>query len=148
MSEPIAYRKQAHSIYYTQYHLVFVTKYRRKILKQGMGAYLMATIKNILNTQPDIELIEMNTDEDHIHLLLVIPPKYAVSDIVRTLKSNSAKAMRTQFPFLSHMYENDKMGIWSDGYFVSTVGVNRNTIEKYIEQQGKEDKGQTKFVWV
>lgn len=107
----------------------------------------MATMKNISKTNPDLEILTMNTDEDHIHLLMIIPPKYAISDIVRLLKTNSARAMKRKFPFLSNMYEHANLGIWSDGYFVSTVGVNAQTIEQYIDQQGKEDKGQTKFVW-
>ena len=90
----------------------------------------------------------MNTDEDHIHILIIIPPKYAISDIVRLLKSNSSRAMKRKFPFLKNMYEHDNIGMWSAGYFVSTVGVNKYTIERYIQQQGKEDKGQTKFVWI
>ncbi|MBU1907191.1 IS200/IS605 family transposase [Patescibacteria group bacterium] len=146
--EHVAYRKQAHSIYYNQYHLVFVTKYRRKIFKNNLAAYLKAVFKNISQSNPDLEILEMNTDEDHIHLLMVIPPKYAVSDIVRLLKANSARIMKNKFPFLRNMYEHDNLGMWSEGYFVSTVGVNRNTIERYIQQQGKEDKGQTKFVWI
>lgn len=146
--ERAAYRKQSHSIYYTQYHLVFVAKYRRKIFKKGLGSYLMAVMRNIVKTHPDLEILEMNTDEDHIHLLMIIPPKYAISTIVRLLKTNSSRAMNAKFPFLSTMYEHQDMGMWSSGYFVSTVGVNAQTIERYIQQQGKEDKGQTKFVWI
>ena len=139
------YRKQAHSVYHTQYHLVFVTKYRRKIFKNNIPAYLKAVLENTSKTYPDLEILEMNTDKDHIHLLMIIPPKYAVSDIVRLLKTNTSRAMKNRFPFLRNMYQHDNLGLWSDGYFVSTVGVDRGTIERYIMQQGKEDKGQTKF---
>jgi len=148
MSEPIGYRKQAHSIYYTQYHLVFVTKYRRKLFKNNIASYLLAVLRNVSRQYPDLDILEMNTDEDHIHILIIIPPKYAISDIVRLLKSNSSRAMKRKFPFLKNMYEHDNIGMWSAGYFVSTVGVNKYTIERYIQQQGKEDKGQTKFVWI
>ena len=143
----IEYRKQAHAVYYTCYHLVFVTKYRRKVLKQGMGSYAQSVFKNIVLKYPDIEILEMNTDEDHIHLMVVILPKLPVSHAVNILKSNSARAMRLRFPFLASMYEHDNLGFWSDGYFVSTVGLNEKILRRYIEAQGQEDKGQTKFVW-
>lgn len=143
----IEYRKQTHAIYYTLYHLVFVTKYRRKVLQTGMGSYAQAVFRNIVKKYPDIEILEMNTDDDHIHLMVVIPPKMSVSHAVNILKSNSARAMRVRFPFLATMYEHDSLGFWSDGHFVSTVGLNESILKKYIEHQGQEDKGQTKFVW-
>ncbi len=140
--------KQAHTTYFTRYHLVFVTKYRRKILvSPGMSRYLQAVLKNVTRAYPDIQILEMNTDEDHIHLLAIIPPRMAVSDAVRLLKANSSRAMKMRFPFLSNMYDRARLGMWSDGYFVSTVGVNEAVIRKYIEQQGQEDKGQAKLVW-
>ena len=143
----IEYRKQTHAVYYTLYHLVFVTKYRRNVLQTGMGSYAQAVFRNIVKKYPDIEILEINTDNDHIHLMVVIPPKMSVSYAVNILKSNSARAMRARFPFLATMYEHDNLGFWSDGYFVSTVGLNESILKKYIEHQGQEDKGQTKFVW-
>ncbi len=140
--------KQAHSTYHTRYHLVFVTKYRRKIFgTPGLGAYAQVVLKQVTKQYPDIKILEMKTDLDHIHLLASIPPRMAVSDAVRLLKSNSARAMKARFKFLSTMYERMGLGLWSDGFFVSTVGCNERIIENYIRAQGKEDKGQTKFVW-
>lgn len=141
------FRKQAHCTYHTRYHLVFVTKYRRKVLNAGMARYLQAVLRAVTRVHPEIEILEMNTDQDHIHLLASVPPKMSVSDAVRLLKSNSARAMKQKFPFLSNMYEHDELSLWSDGYFVSTVGVNEGVIQLYIRRQGQEDKGQTKFVW-
>jgi putative transposase len=140
--------KQAHSTYHLRYHLVFVTKYRRKIFSSpGMSAYLLAVFRAVARQYPDIKLFEMRADLDHVHLLASIPPRMAIADAVRLLKTNSAKSMRARFPFLSTMYERRGMGVWSDGYFVSTVGSNERVVERYIRAQGKEDKGQTKFVW-
>jgi len=139
------FRKQAHCTYHTRYHLVFVTKYRRKILKQGLGRYLLVLFKSVERHHPEIEIVEMNTDEDHVHLLAFIPPRMAVADAVRILKSNSAREMLKRFPFLRTMYDQSDMGIWSDGYFVSTVGCDQATIERYIKRQGLEDKGQEKL---
>ena len=135
------YRKQAHSVYYTQYHLVFVTKYRRNIFFNNIPFYLMAVFRNIEKQYPDLEILEMNTDKDHIHLLIIIPPKYSVAGVVRVLKSNSARAMRHKFSFLRQMYDHNHISLWSDGYFVSTVGIDQKMIQRYIQQQGKEDKG-------
>ena len=133
-------------MYYARYHLVFVTKYRRKVLKHGMGAYLQVVMKAVTKHYPEIVIHEVNTDEDHIHLLVSIPPKYAVSKAVNLLKSNSAHAMRKKFPFLDTMYEEEGVALWSAGYFVSTVGVNEEVIKKYIEHQGEEDRGQVRLV--
>lgn len=138
------YRKQSHALYYTCYHLVFATKYRRKVLKSGMGAYLKLAMRRIVKVCPDVQIVEQNTDEDHIHLLVSIPPKRSVSEVVRLMKGGSAHAMRLKFPFLDRVYYGAD-GIWSGGYFVSTVGVDEETIRKYIEYQGREDMGQTKF---
>ena len=112
-----------------------------------MAGYLQAVLRNITRSYPEIEILEMNTDQDHIHLLVSIPPKMAVSHAVCLLKTNSARAMRKRFSFLANMYERKSLGLWSDGYFVSTVGCDEATIQRYIQEQGQEDKGQTKFVW-
>lgn len=121
---------------------MFVTKYRRKVLHAGMGAYAAGVMKRVCINYPDIQLIEVNTDEDHIHLLVSIPPKMSVSKAVNLLKSNSARAMRLKFPFLETMFDRH-IGFWSDGYFVSTVGINEEQIRRYIEHQGEEDSGKT-----
>ena len=138
------YKKQSHSVYYTRYHLVISTKYRRKVLKAGFGEYLKRRIFGIGEKNPEIEIIEVNPDQDHVHLLLSIPPKYAVSDVVRMIKAKTGAAMRRKFPWLDKVYWGDE-GIWSIGYFVSTAGINEETVRKYIEMQGKEDSGQAKL---
>jgi len=139
------YSKGAHCVYHTKYHLVFVTKYRRKALKQGMGAYAIAMLKVVSRWYPEIIIHEANVDEDHVHLLATIPPAMAVAKAVNILKSNSARAMRKKFPFLRKMYYSDDVSLWSPGYFVSTVGADEATIRNYIEHQGEEDRGQAKL---
>ena len=138
------YKKQSHAVYYTQYHMVISTKYRRKVLKAGMGDYLKRKILQIGKFHPDIEIVEVNTDLDHIHLLVSIPPKFSVSEVVRMIKAHTGRAMREKFPFLDKVYWGVD-GIWSIGYFVSTVGINESTIRKYVQMQGKEDSGQAKL---
>ena len=121
--------------------MVIATKYRRKILKDGFGEYLKKLIIGISRQLPEIEIIEVNTDRDHVHMLLSIPPKFSISEVVKEVKAKTGLHMRRKFPFLDKVYWG-KGGIWSRGYFVSTVGVSESTIRKYIEMQGKEDSGQ------
>jgi len=83
-------------------------------------------------------------DKDHVHLYMVIPPKYAVSDIIGTMKCNTARRLNSKFAFLEKVYWGTD-SIWSTGYFVSTVGVDEQTIRNYVQWQGEEDFGQTKF---
>src|SRR4051812_24963494 len=84
------YNRQSHAVYHTRYHLVFCTKYRRKIFgKSGMAEYMKVLMKTIQRRHPEIEVLEANTDQDHIHLLVSIAPKMAISEAVRLLKSNT-----------------------------------------------------------
>ena len=138
------YKKQAHAVYYAQYHIVISTKYRRKVLKAGMGDYLKRKMLQVSKFQPEIEIIAVNTDIDHIHLLVSIPPKFSVSEVVKMIKAHTGTAMRRKFPFLDKVYWGSN-GIWSIGYFVSTVGINEETIRRYVQKQGEEDSGQAKL---
>ena len=137
-------QKQGHVVYHTRYHVVFVTKYRRKVLKGGVGEYLKVKLQEVKEYYPDLEILEAKTDEDHVHLLVSIPPKMAVSQAVRIIKANTGRALRRKFPFLQKLYWGVP-GVWSVGHFVSTVGINESVIRKYIEQQGQEDSGQAKL---
>lgn len=140
------YRKQGHCVYGTEYHIVMATKYRRKIFTDGVGQYCVTILQDISKYYPDIRIFEAKTDQDHIHFLASIPPRFSISTVINLIKSNTGRTMREKFPFLTHVYWGED-GIWSTGYFVSTVGLNEHLIRKYIEQQGAEDDGQTKFVF-
>ena len=131
-------------MYGTEYHIVFSTKYRRKIFNKGVGEYLVITMQSISKYYPDIRIEQAKTDQDHIHFLISIPHRFSISKVVNLLKSNTGGMMRKKFPFLNDVYWGDD-GIWSTGYFVSTVGLNEEMIRKYIENQGKEDCGQAKL---
>jgi len=99
-------------------------------------------MKAIERRHPEIKVFEVNTDKDHIHLLVSVAPKMSISNAVRILKCNTARPMTKKFKYLEKVYYDDKNGIWSTGYFMSTVGINESVIKKYIEMQGKEDSGQ------
>ena len=83
----------------------------------------------------------MNTDEDHVHIQIEVPPNIALSDAVGKLKSASSRHLRTRFKFIRDIYI-EKDGIWSVGYFSSTVGLNEEQVRRYIEWQGRKDKPQ------
>jgi putative transposase len=135
------YKKQGHCVYYTSYHLVISTKYRKPVLKAGIGDYLQKNVMQIMRYQPEIEIKEVNTDQDHMHLVVSIPPKMSISSVVSRIKANTSRKMRKKFPFLNKVYWGVE-GIWSKGYFVSTLGVNEAVIRKYVQKQGEEDSGQ------
>jgi putative transposase len=136
------YRRSSHSVWLCDYHLVLPTKYRRKIFNEGLFAHLKRKLFEIPEHYPTIYIKEVNHDLDHIHMLISIPPQMKVGDVVRLIKSNTSRKLKEQFPFLKQVYWGTD-GIWSDGYFVSTVGIDEATIKRYIEQQGAEDSGQT-----
>ena len=94
---------------------------------------------------PEVVFLTKNHDEDHIHLHLSIPPKMRISDVVRTLKSVSGRLLKKKFEYMRKAYWGVD-GVWSDGYFVSTVGINEKIIQRYIELQGQEDMGQAQLV--
>jgi len=128
-------------VFACDYHLVWPTKYRRDILNPGVQGYLKEFLKSWPEHHPDVILKTVNTDKNHIHLLVSIPPTKSVGMVVKTLKSVTARALKEQFPFLKTVYWGTD-SIWSAGYFASTVGINEAVIRRYIEQQGLEDAGQ------
>ena len=103
---------------------------------------MLARIETITEHYPQLQFKKVNTDKDHIHLLVSIPPARSVSKVVGIIKANTAKSMKTEFPFLKQVYWGTD-SIWSEGYFVSTVGINEQIIRRYIENQGQADAEQT-----
>ena len=138
-------RKHGHCAYQCEYHLVIVSKYRRKIFNEGSFEYFKEIMWQVREKIPEVEILTMNHDKDHIHLHLSIPPKMRVSDVVRTIKSISGRLLKRKFEYMRKAYWGVD-GIWSDGYFVSTIGINEAVIRKYIERQGQEDMGQAQLV--
>jgi putative transposase len=140
----VKYNRTGHAVFYIRYHLVMSTKYRRKIFKGGMADYLQLKIREVPRYCPEIIIHEVNTDQDHAHMLISIAPKLAIAQAVSIIKANTARDMRTKFPFLDNVYWGSD-GIWSIGYFISTVGVTEEIIKRYINRQGQEDSGQAQL---
>jgi putative transposase len=134
----------SHCVYHCDYHLVIVTKYRKKIFNDGIFAYFDIKLAEITSHYPLIQFLEVNHDKDHLHLLVSIPPTMKVGKVVGLIKQNTAKELKQKFKFLKEVYWGTE-SVWSEGYFVSTVGINEKAIRKYIEEQGKKDSGQTLF---
>jgi len=135
------FRKSAHAIYKTEYHLVWIPRYRRRVFVKGVREYAEKLLSHIPELDPDIEVVKVNVQADHVHMVVVIPPKYAVARVVQYIKSQSARALQAKFPFLQRAYFSKK-GIWSRGYCVSGIGLNEKEILAYVEHQEKQDKGQ------
>ena len=130
-------QKLSHATYQHQYHLVWGTKYRRKWLKPYIKPYLVEFVYEFEKHYPTVKILALNTDEDHVHIQIEIPPDIAVTKVVQMLKQNSSRQIRKKYAFIRRMYLEDS--IWAVGYYSSTVGLNEDQIRKYIEHQGKEE---------
>jgi putative transposase len=128
---------QEHTKWNCRYHIVWAPKFRRKIIYGKYRKEIGAIIRKLCNFK-DIEIVEANACIDHIHMCLRIPPKYSVAQIMGYLKGKSSLMIFEQFPNLKYKYGNRHF--WCKGYYVSTVGVNEETIKKYIREQEDADK--------
>ncbi len=126
--------------------MVWIPRYRYKILVKGVDEYLMKKMDEIRKNYPEIEYVQRNIQPDHVHIVLSFPPKYSIAKVVQIIKSNTGKGMWEKFEFLRKRYYG-RGGIWSAGYFVSTVGLDEKLIERYVQYQEKEDLGQAKLAF-
>ena len=115
-------RFSGHGAYRTQYHIVWISKYRRRILKPGLVVYLKKMIPGMMRGMPGCEVEELNVQTDHVHMVMIVPPKYAVSEVVGRMKCKTASYLRKKYKWLAKVYWNENV-VWSPGYFVSTVGL-------------------------
>ncbi len=137
-------RHSGHAVYRTEYHIVWIPKYRRRILNPGVRAYLTEILPAAMESMPGCEILKCNTKVDHTHVIMVIPPKYAVSDVVGRMKGMTASRLRKKFAWLKKLYWKENV-VWSTGYFVSTIGIDEDRVMKYVEWQERQDSGQAKL---
>jgi putative transposase len=104
----------------------------------------MIKLDEIRKYYPDIEYIERNIQPDHVHLVISFPPRYSIADVIRILKTNTSRGLKGKFEFLRKRYYG-RGGMWSVGYFASTVGLDEQMIKRYVKYQEKEDLGQAKL---
>ena len=131
-------KRLSHSLYECKYHLVFCPKYRYRILKAEIGEYVKQQIYQLCQQKDLVEVIELNVQPDHIHLIVSIPPKYAVSEVMGYLKGKLAIKLFRQYEQLGRRYWGRHL--WSRGYCVSTVGLDEEKIRKYVKWQEKKDQ--------
>lgn len=132
------FRRLSHTLYECKYHLVFCPKYRRPILKDEVREYVRGEISNLLRQKEGIEIIEMNVQSDHIHLVLWIPPKYAVSQVMGYLKGKLAIRLLQRYERLGKQFWGRH--IWGRGYCVSTVGIDEQRIREYVQWQERKEQ--------
>lgn len=131
-------KKLSHSVYECKYHMVFCPKYRYKILEEEVRSYVNRKLYALCDQREDIEVMELNVQADHVHLVISIAPKYKVSDIIGWLKGKTALGAFDRFPKLRKRYWGQHF--WSRGYCVSTVGLDEEAIKKYVRWQNKRDQ--------
>ena len=101
-----------HSAYRLQYHVVWVCKYRRRILNPGVSAYVHQVLLKLCRSMPGVTIETIGFDQDHLHMVVVIPPQYAISDVMGRLKSQSSSALRKKFDWLAKL---NHYRLWSVG---------------------------------
>ena len=126
----------AHTKWECKYHIVFAPKYRRQITYGKIKADIGQMLRKLCEYK-GIEIIEAEACKDHIHMLVSIPPKYSVAQIMGYLKGKSSLMIFEKYANLKYKYGNRHF--WCRGYYVSTVGANKKAIQEYIRNQLQED---------
>ncbi len=132
------FKKISHVIYQCKYHIVWCPKYRFRILKGAVAHFVEETIRSLC-VWKKIEIVEMNVQEDHVHIILDIPPRYSISDVLGILKGKTAIKLFKSYPGLKKKpYWGNHF--WSRGYCVSTIGIDEEKIRKYVKYQEDHEK--------
>ena len=131
------FRKLSHSIWHCQYHIVWVPKYRYRVLKGAIGEAVAMGIQAICG-HARCEVIELNVQPDHVHLIVMVPPKRSISDIMGRVKGQTAIKVFKQF---RHLRQKPYWGnhFWAKGYCVDTVGLDEQMVRKYVRYQEKKE---------
>jgi putative transposase len=130
------YRKGSHTVYDLKYHVVWITKYRKAVLRGEIGLRLRELIRQTCEAQ-EVYIVKGHVAVDHVHLLLLVPPSIAVSDLVQRLKGRSSRKMLEEFGELRRQFWGQHL--WARGYFVASSGnVTDEIIAQYIEMQNEK----------
>ena len=131
MKNIIQYKSNKNVVYACQYHVVWCPKYRRKVLINGVDERLKVIIQEVI-LELNAELLEMEIMDDHIHLLVSVDPQFGIHKLVKRIKGVSSRILRDEFPWLKSKIP----ALWTNSYFVSTVGgATLEIVKKYIEDQ-------------
>ncbi len=126
-----------HASWECKYHVVWIPKYRKKAIYDQLRKYLVEAFKD-LAIQKESKILEGHLRPDHVHMLISIPPKYAVSQVIGFMKGKSAIQIARNF--MGRRTHFIGQNFWARGYYVSTVGLNEKAIREYIRRQEKEDR--------
>ncbi len=127
------YWSGAHTKHRLRYHLVWIPKYRKRVLRGEIAARIKQLVYEACKVNRWL-LSEMSVQVDHVHILIQIWPRESVADVVKKLKGGTSRVIRAEFPELEEFLWGDSF--WSDGYFAETVGsVDENVVAKYIREQ-------------
>lgn len=132
------FQRLSHTIYECKYHIVFCPKYRYRIFRDEIEEYTRQQIDRLCQRKDKVEVLELKVQHDHVHLVISIPPKYAVSDIMGYLKGKLAMQLFQRYDRLGRRYWGRHF--WSRGYGVSTIGLDEERIRKYVKWQEKREK--------
>ena len=128
------YRKTSHSVYDLKYHIVWITKYRKQVLRGEIAIRLRELVRQTCATL-DVQILTGHVSPDHVHLLVSVPPNISISDLMQRIKGRSSRKMLAEFGELSRQYWG--RSLWARGYFaVSTGNVTDEVIQQYIESHG------------
>jgi len=143
MKKEIKYKSNRNIVYSCKYHIVWCPKYRRKVLVGEVEKRLKEIIQEVAK-ECDVEIIEMETDKDHIHILCEIDPQFGVNKFVKLSKGRSSRILREEFPHLKKKLPT----LWTNSYFVSTVGgAPLEVIKQYIENQQLSQREKEQKKW-
>jgi putative transposase len=131
------YNRLQHTKWLCKYHVVFIPKYRRKVLYGQLRQHLGQVFRQLAQRR-ESEIEEGHLQPDHVHMLISIPPKYAVSQVVGFIKGKSAIHIARNYGERSRNFTGQHF--WARGYFVSTVGLEEHAVRKYIQEQEVEDR--------
>ena len=126
-----------HTVWECKYHLVWIPKYRRKVLYGQLRQYLGEVLRELFS-QRESQVEEGHLVKDHVHVLVSIPPKYAVADVVGYVKGKSAMYIAKHFTARRRNFGGHNF--WARGYYASTVGKDEAAIREYIKKQEEEDR--------
>ena len=127
----------AHTTWICKYHVVWIPKYRKKQLFGALRKEIAPVMKDLAR-QKECEILEGKLMSDHVHMLIAIPPKYSVSSVIGFIKGKTAIYIARNFRGKKRNFVGESF--WARGYFVSTVGIDEDTIRNYIKNQENEDK--------
>ena len=137
------FQKLSHTLWHCQYHIVWVPKYRFRILTGRVGREVENCIR-AFSEQKGCQLVELNVQIDHVHLLVNVPPKVSISNYMGTLKGRTAIRVFNKFRDLKKKpYWGNKF--WARGYCVDTVGLDSEMIQKYVKHQEMKEKRAEQF---